>query len=129
MPLVRINRRAGRPPEENRRLLDAVHGALVEAFKIPETDRHQILHEHDPASFEITAERTPAFTLVEIAAFPGRSVEAKRALYASLARRFEAAGVSPADLFVVLTEPALENWSPRNGVSSLDQKPSFKLNV
>jgi len=129
MPLVRINRRAGRPAEENRRLLDAVHEALVEAFKIPDADRHQLLLEHDAPAFEITADRTPAFTLVEIVAFPGRSVAAKRALYQSLARRCEAAGVSPADLFVLITEPPLENWSPRNGVSSADVKPSFKLDV
>jgi phenylpyruvate tautomerase PptA (4-oxalocrotonate tautomerase family) len=129
MPLVRISRRAGRPRDENLRLLDAVHQALVEAFKIPEADRHQILDEHDADWFEITADRTAAFTLVEIVAFPGRSVAAKRALYQSLARRFESAGVTPADLFVVLTEPPLENWSPRNGVSSADIKPSFKLDV
>lgn len=129
MPLVRINRRQGRPPAENRRLLDAVHEALVEAFKIPDADRHQLLLEHAAAAFEITADRTEAFTLVEMVAFPGRSPAAKRALYQSLARRFEAAGVSPADLFVVLTEAPLENWSPRNGISSADQKPAFKLDV
>jgi phenylpyruvate tautomerase PptA (4-oxalocrotonate tautomerase family) len=129
MPLCRINRRSGRPPEENRRLLDAVHQALVEAFKIPDADRHQLLLEHDAAAFEITADRSDAFTLVEIVAFPGRSLAAKRALYQALARRFEAAGVSPDDLFVVLTEPPLENWSPRNGISSADQKPTFKLDV
>lgn len=110
-------------------MLDAVHAALVEAFRIPEADRNQILVEHAAAAFEIAPDRTPAFTLVEIAAFPGRSLEAKRKLYQSLATRFEAAGVSAADLFVVLTEPPLENWSPRNGLSSADAKPSFKLDV
>jgi hypothetical protein len=50
-------------------------------------------------------------------------------IYQSLARRFEAAGVSAGDLFVVITEPPLENWSPRNGVSSADVKTSFKLDV
>jgi phenylpyruvate tautomerase PptA (4-oxalocrotonate tautomerase family) len=129
MPLVRLNRRAGRPAEENRRLLDAVHAALVEAFQIPEADRIQILIEHNAAAFEIPADRTPAFTLVEIVAFPGRSTEAKRKLYQSLARRFEAAGVSAGDFFVVITEPPLDNWSPRDGVSSADLRPSFKLDV
>jgi phenylpyruvate tautomerase PptA (4-oxalocrotonate tautomerase family) len=129
MPFVRLTRRSGRPADENRRLLDAAHGALVEAFKTPDADRHQILAEHDAASFEITADRTDAFTLVEIIAFPGRSAGAKRALFQSLARRFDAAGVSPSDLFVVISEPPLENWSPRNGVSSADVKPSFKLDV
>jgi len=129
MPLVRLNRRAGRPAEENRRLLDAVHAALVEAFHIPDADRLEILFEHEASAFEWPADRSPAFTLVEVVAFPGRSIEAKRKLYQSLASHFEAAGVSPGDLFVVITEPPLENWSPRNGVSSADVKPSFKLDV
>jgi phenylpyruvate tautomerase PptA (4-oxalocrotonate tautomerase family) len=129
MALVRVSRRAGHPAAENKRLLDAVHAALVEAFKIPDHDRHQQLLELEPACFEIPADRSEAFTLVEITAFPGRSVEAKRALYRSLARRFEAAGVAPRDLFVVLHDPPLENWSPRDGVSSADVKPGVKLDV
>jgi hypothetical protein len=129
MPLVRVSRRAGNPAAENVRLLDAVHEALVEAFKIPTDDRHQQLLELDATDFEIPADRSPSFTLVEITAFPGRSVDAKRALYQGLARRFEALGVPASDLFVVLLEPPLENWSPRDGVSSLDRKPGFKLDV
>lgn len=129
MPLVKISRRAGASAEENHRLLDAAHDALVEAFKIPEGDRHQQLIELDGAHFEIPAQRGPGFTLIEITAFPGRSVEAKRALYQALARRCEAAGVPARDLFVVLYEPALESWSPRDGVSAADRKPAFKLDL
>jgi hypothetical protein len=129
MPIVRVSRRSGRPAAENKALLDAVHDALVEAFKIPDSDRHQQLLELPAEHFEIPADRSEAFTVVEIMAFPGRSLDAKRALYASMARRFEAAGVSAADQFVVLVEPPLENWSPRNGVSSADARPSFRLDV
>jgi len=129
MPLVKVSRRVGFSAAENRRLLDAVHEALVEAFKIPDRDRLQRLVELDAAHFEIPAERGPAFTLIEITAFPGRSIEAKRALYHTLAERCEAAGVPPRDLFVVLVEPPLENWSPRDGVSSADRQPGFKLDV
>ena len=129
MPLVKVSRRAGFPAAENQRLLDAVHEALVEAFKIPAGDCLQQLLELDAAHFEIPEERGAAFTLVEIAAFSGRSGEAKRALYQALARRCEAAGVPARDLFVVLFEPPLENWSPRDGLSSADRKPGFKLDV
>jgi hypothetical protein len=129
MPIVKLHRRAGRPAAENARLLEAAHAALVEAFKIPDSDRTQLVIEHDATHFEIAADRTEAFTLIEIFAYPGRSVAAKRDFYAALARRFEAAGVAAADLLVILTEPALENWSVRNGVSSADAKPPFKLDV
>ncbi len=129
MPLVKISRRQGASAAENRGLLDAVHDALVEAFKIPDGDRHQQLSELDAAHFEIPQGRGPGYTLVEITAFPGRSPEAKRALYQALARRCEAAGVPARDLFVVLVEPPLESWSPSDGVSSADRKPGFKLDV
>jgi hypothetical protein len=33
-----------------------------------------------------------------------------------LARRLEAVGIAPRDLFVVINEPMLENWSVRDGV-------------
>jgi phenylpyruvate tautomerase PptA (4-oxalocrotonate tautomerase family) len=129
MPIVKVNRRAGRSATENRAVLDGIHAALVEAFKIPVQDRHQLLVEHDADHFEIQADRTAAFTLVEIVAFPGRSASAKRALFHGIARNLEAAGIAPGDVFVVLVEPPLENWSPRNGVSSADVKPPFKLDV
>jgi phenylpyruvate tautomerase PptA (4-oxalocrotonate tautomerase family) len=124
-----MSRRAGRPATENKGLLDAVHDALVEAFKIPQKDRHQQLIELDAAHFEIPADRGAAFTVVEITAYPGRSTDAKRALYQELARRFEAVGIAPGDLFVVINDPPLENWSPRDGVSAADVKPAFKLDV
>ena len=129
MPLVRVSRRRGHPAAQNKALMDAVHDSLVAAFKIPDGDRHQQLLELSPEHFEIPAGRTEAFTLVEITAFPGRSRDAKRALFETMARRLEAAGVSPADQFVVLLEPPIENWSPRNGVSSADAPPAFKLDV
>jgi phenylpyruvate tautomerase PptA (4-oxalocrotonate tautomerase family) len=129
MPLVRISRRIGRSPVENKHLLDAVHEALIEAFRIPESDRLQQLLELDAAHFEIPADRSEAFTLVEITAYPGRSADAKRTLYQALARRCEAVGIAPRDLFVVIGEPSLENWSARDGVSSADAKPGFKLDV
>lgn len=110
-------------------MLDAIHRALVTAFKIPERDRQQQLIELDPAHFEVPADRGPGFTLIEISAFPGRSLEAKRTLYQELAAGCQAAGVPPGDLFVVLNEPPLENWSPRDGVSSAERKPGFKLDV
>jgi phenylpyruvate tautomerase PptA (4-oxalocrotonate tautomerase family) len=129
MPLVKVSRRLGSSPAENQRLLDAIHQALVEAFKIPAGDRHQQLLELDAAHFAIPADRGSGFTLIEITAFPGRSVDAKRALYRGLARRCEAAGVPPRDLFVVLLEPPRESWSPRDGISSADREPGFKLDV
>jgi phenylpyruvate tautomerase PptA (4-oxalocrotonate tautomerase family) len=129
MPIVKIYRHQGHPNDENRQIVAAVHAALVGAFKIPDHDRNHLLFELDAAHLEIPPDRSGAYTLIEITAFPGRTTEAKRALYAGIVERLSALGVPPADVFVVLSEPPLENWSVRNGLASIDAKPSFKLNV
>lgn len=129
MPVVKVHRLQGRPAEENRGVFAAVHEALVAAFKTPDHDRNHLLFELDGAHFERPTDRTDAYTLIEILAFPGRSIEAKRALYAGIAERLGKLGIPPADVFVILSEPPLENWSVRNGLASSDARPNFKLEV
>ena len=129
MPIVKVHRLQGRPAQENRGIFAAVHEALVQAFKIPDHDRNHLLFELDAAHFEIPPDRTVAYTLIEISAFPGRSIEAKRALYAGIAGRLGDLGIPPGDVFVILNEPPLEDWSVRNGLASSDARPSFKLDV
>ena len=73
MPVVRIEVIKGRTASEKRRLFEEVHGALMETFGIPEEDRTHRLIEHDPENFEIPPGHSENYTLVEIAAFPGRS--------------------------------------------------------
>lgn len=110
-------------------MLEAIHEAIVAAFKTPPHDRTQILFEHDAAHFEIPADRTPAYTLIEISAFPGRSVDAKRALYRGIVARLEAIGIAPADVLIALTEPPLESWSIRGGTAACDVKVEYKIDV
>jgi phenylpyruvate tautomerase PptA (4-oxalocrotonate tautomerase family) len=55
MPLVRIEIVKGRSLEERGQLFQAVHDALVEAFRIPDDDRTQRIVEHEPDNFEIPA--------------------------------------------------------------------------
>ena len=129
MPIVKVHRLQGRPSEENRGVFAAVHEALVAAFKTPEHDRNHLLFELDAAHFEIPADRTAAYTFIEILAFPGLSIEAKRALYAGITERLGKLGIPATDVFIVLGEPPLEDWSVRNGLASSDTRPNFKLNV
>lgn len=46
MPLVRFDIIEGRSAAQVKALLNAAHSALVAAFRIPERDRYQIVHEH-----------------------------------------------------------------------------------
>ena len=129
MPLVKIEARRGASPETKRALLDAVHAALVEVFKIPDRDRHQRFVEYAPEDFEIPDGKSERFTIVEIDAFAGRSLDAKRALYQEIVTRFEAAGVPKNDVMIVLRDVPRENWGLRGGRAACDVDLGFEVQV
>jgi phenylpyruvate tautomerase PptA (4-oxalocrotonate tautomerase family) len=130
MPTVLIETRRGLPPVSKRALLDAVHDALVAAFKIPDHDRTQRLAEYPAFDFDVPPGRGPHYTVVTIAVFPGRSRDAKRALYREIVTRFEAAaGIPPTDVFIVLNEVPMENWGLRGGQAGCDIDFGFKIDV
>jgi phenylpyruvate tautomerase PptA (4-oxalocrotonate tautomerase family) len=107
--------RKGRTKQEKRKILDAVHDALVAAFKIPESDRTQKIMEFDEENFEIPEGKTLKYTLIEIAVFPGRSREAKKELYRLIVEKLGALGVPVNDVFILLNEQPLDNWGIRGG--------------
>ncbi|HEX2025749.1 MAG TPA: tautomerase family protein, partial [Actinomycetota bacterium] len=98
---MRVEIRKGWPSAEKKQLLDAVHRALVEAFDIPDDDRTQRLIEHDAGHFEVPPGRSERYTLVEITAFPGRSLAAKRKLYSATVRNLGELGIPADDVSIV----------------------------
>jgi len=66
---------------------------------------------------------------VTIAAFSGRSLDAKRALYKTIADRLEALGIPRLDVFIVLHEIPKENWGLRGGIAGCDVPLGFKVDV
>jgi phenylpyruvate tautomerase PptA (4-oxalocrotonate tautomerase family) len=128
MPIIHVHLRAGRPAAEKKAILDGVHAAFVETFRIPESDRNQLLHEHAPGHLE--SEHGPDFTLIEATVFPGRSLEAKQRLYAALVRNLErAAGIPPRAVLTVLHAPPLDDWGIRGGQAASTVKLGFKVDV
>lgn len=128
MPEVRIEVRQGRSASEKKALLEG-GSALVEAFEIPDHDRIQRLYELPKDCFEIPPGKTEMFTLIEISAFPGRSMEAKRRLYGAIVRNLESLGVGPDDVFIILREPPMENWGIRGGTPASEVDLGFEVNV
>jgi phenylpyruvate tautomerase PptA (4-oxalocrotonate tautomerase family) len=127
MPLVCIDIRKGHSPKYKRVILDGVHAALIEGFKIPDRDRQQILREHSPEDFE---GRGAAPTMVSITAFSGRSREAKLALFEAIARNLAASpGIDENDLLVTVNDLPLDNWGIRGGKQASDLDLGFKIDV
>jgi phenylpyruvate tautomerase PptA (4-oxalocrotonate tautomerase family) len=129
MPLIKLEARRGVPSVLKSGLFDAVHEALVQCFRIPDHDRAQRFLEYAPEDFEIPAGRGDGFIIVTIVAFAGRSVDAKRALYRTIADRFEALGIARLDVFIVLEEVPVENWGLRGGVAGCDLDFGYDLRV
>jgi phenylpyruvate tautomerase PptA (4-oxalocrotonate tautomerase family) len=76
-----------------------------------------------------TPGRSDDFVLVVVTMFAGRSRQAKRRLYQVLVRNFGELGVAPADVFVVLHEPPLDNWGIRGGQIASEVDVGFEIQV
>ncbi|WP_136585685.1 tautomerase family protein [Microbacterium hydrothermale] len=123
MPLVMIDTIRGRYDEtELRTIMDAVQDAVVEAFGVPETDRYQILTQHEP--FELVAldtglgiERSERLVIVRLAS-KQRTQDAKVQLYRLLAENLnDRVGVEGNDLVVSITENGDADWSFGHGTA------------
>lgn len=123
MPLVMIDPIRGRYDEtELRTIMDAVQDAVVEAFGVPETDRYQILTQHEP--FELVAldtglgiERSERLVIVRLAS-KQRTQDAKVQLYRLLAENLnDRVGVEGNDLVVSITENGDADWSFGHGTA------------
>jgi phenylpyruvate tautomerase PptA (4-oxalocrotonate tautomerase family) len=128
MPNTLISVRREWSAAQRRALLEAVHAAMVEAIRIPETDRCLRLQSFDPADFPVTSQ-SENFTLVEIDLFSGRSLAAKKALYQAVVRRLGTLGIAAADIRVVLRDVPPDNWGIRGGQAASEVNLGFEVNV
>lgn len=109
-------------------LIAAVQDAIVEGIRIPVGDRDIRVLEYPAHSFAAPHGKGPRYAVVEMSMFTGRSLEAKRRLYAALASTFERFGVPPADLKVLIHEVDRENWG-LGGKAATDIELGFKVEV
>ena len=128
MPSTRIETRVGWLDGRQKQLIDAVQAALVEGIRIPEDDVSIRLMEYPETSFACPPGRGSHYTIIEISMFSGRSIDAKRRLYAALAAHLAPLGIEPADLFVIVHDEPRENWSAR-GVALSDVDLGFEVEV
>ena len=116
MPLLRFDLIEGRDDEEIQTLLDAAHRAMLAAFKVPERDRYQIVHQHKPEQMIVEdtgldIPRTEKVVMLQVTSRP-RTREQKETFYRLLCEELEkACGVAPSDVMVSIVENTDEDWS------------------
>ena len=130
MPVVRIEIYKGFHAGHKRKILDGVHQALVESFKIPDSDRNQLIYEFDDDNFERSSSKSRSFTVIEITAFKGRSREAKRMLYQKIVENLKTSpGIEPKDVLITILEPELVNWGIQGGKCADETDIGFNVDV
>lgn len=131
MPSVLIEVRRRYTTEQEVALMDAVHAALREAFKILSDDRNIRLVVHEPHRFACppNREKPEAYTHISIDAFAGRSLDAKRNLYTAIVNNLEPLGIPKSHVKILLREIAKENWGIRGGQAGCDVELGFKVEV
>jgi len=116
MPLIRFDLVEGRTDAELKTLLDAAHRAMLAAFKVPERDRYQIVHEHKRSHMIVEdtglgIERSDKIVVVQVVS-RARKKKEKVAFYENLCEELErACGIAPSDLMVSIVDNSDEDWS------------------
>jgi len=116
MPLLRIDLYEGRTLDEKKTLLDAIHRAMLAAFKVPERDRYQVVHEHDASTLVaedtgLDIPRTDKFILIQVTTRP-RTREQKEQFYRLTVEELQkSCGIAPSDVMINFVTCTDEDWS------------------
>ncbi|MGW6279610.1 tautomerase family protein [Kribbella sp. NPDC055071] len=131
MPSTLIEVRRQYSATEEVALIDAIHDALVTAFRIPPQDKHVRLMVHAPHRFATAPHLTqPEFyTLVTIDCFAGRSIAAKRNLYGEVVERLAPFGIPRDHVTIVVRDLPAESWGIRGGQAACDVDLGFTVTV
>ena len=128
MPSTRIETRRGWLGEQRGGVIEAVQRALVAGILIPETDRCVRLVEFDADAMLVPPHVGERYVVIEISLFAGRSIEAKRRLYAALVAELAPFGLAAHDVKVILHEVPRENWG-LSGKPGSEIELGFKVDV
>jgi phenylpyruvate tautomerase PptA (4-oxalocrotonate tautomerase family) len=131
MPSVLIEIRRQYTAQQEIEIMDAVHAALCEAFKIKPDDKHVRLVVHEPHRFACppSREKPEAEVLISIDSFAGRSLDAKRKLYRTIVNNLEPLGIPRNHTMILLREIPTQNWGLSGGQAGCDIDLGFKVDV
>jgi len=116
MPLIRFDLIEGRDDQSLRKLLDAAHRAMVQAFQVPERDRYQIVYQH-PANEMIIEDTGLGFErskdVVVISVTSKERTEAQKQLFYELIVKElnQQCGIEPNDIMISIVTNGNADWS------------------
>jgi phenylpyruvate tautomerase PptA (4-oxalocrotonate tautomerase family) len=123
MPLVRISLMQGKPAGFGKKVGEVVYRTMMETINVPPKDHFQVIAEHDKNGLVYDPEyldirRSDGVIFIQITLNEGRTLEAKKHFYKTLAERLHRElDVRMEDVLINLVEVKKENWSFGNGVA------------
>jgi phenylpyruvate tautomerase PptA (4-oxalocrotonate tautomerase family) len=126
MPNVTIEVRKCYTKDQEQAIIDAVHAALMAGIKTPAWDRTIRLVVHEPHRFATPPDKDERYTLVDIDLFPGRSLDAKKALYRAIVDQLEKFGIPANHIKVLLRESAAQNWGRARRLTCVGGRPGLQ---
>jgi phenylpyruvate tautomerase PptA (4-oxalocrotonate tautomerase family) len=92
----------------------AIHGAVMEALAYPVDKRFHRFIALDKDAFFYPDDRSENYTIIEIAMFEGRSIDAKKLLIKLIFENIDReVGIGPADVEITISETPRHNWGIR----------------
>lgn len=111
MPIVKVEMLKGKSQEYKKTLLDCIHGGLVDSIGIEDWNRFQRIIEYNRNDFEFPSFKSDDFMIIELTIFPGRTKEQKEKAIEIITGNLKSRlSIDPTDIFIIMTEPPLENW-------------------
>lgn len=109
--LVRVEMIKGKSAKYKKTVLNSIHDAMEEVLEITEDERFQRIIEIPEEDFEMSAEKTNGFMIIEITLFPGRPKEVKKELIKKITNNLSNnLSIDVDDVYIIFHEPPLENW-------------------
>lgn len=116
MPLVTIEIADTVTPETRFAYAEAINAGLVEGLGMDAEDRFQVIHplpaDHLVADQHYLGGDRRDVVYVRILMVKMYDAETKVRMFEAVARRLEAEGVRPDDVFIAVTENTLQDWYP-----------------
>jgi len=116
MPLVTIEVDETVPEAKIQAWADAINTGMAEGLDIDPADRFQVIHtlpkNHIIADPHFLGGDRRAVVYIRIQMVHLYDAATKNRMYDAIARRLEAEGVRPDDVFIAVNEVALDDWYP-----------------
>ncbi|HEX7490666.1 MAG TPA: tautomerase family protein [Candidatus Limnocylindrales bacterium] len=116
MPLITIEVADSVPVQKRLAYADAINAGLAEGLGMDVEDRFQVIHalpaDHIIADPSYLGGERRNVVFVRILMVRMYDVATKSRMYGAVARRLEAEGVRPDDVFIAVNENTLEDWYP-----------------